>query len=114
MTNERLETIREKIKEQFRDKIFDQIGMQVGDQSLTVREVILATLIPFVEAQLKEVGEEAFDTSKVTRVEVIDHLGRSYGNWDDNNKVELRFQDNNRTLKVFISRLNQSNESDKA
>ncbi len=40
---------------------------------------------------------------KVTRVEVIDQDGRSYVNWDDNNKVELSFQDDGRTLKVFIS-----------
>jgi hypothetical protein len=42
-------------------------------------------------------------TDKVTRVEVIDQDGRSYVNWDDNNKVELSFQDDGRTLKVFIS-----------
>ena len=43
-------------------------------------------------------------TDKVTRVEVITHNeGRSYVNWDDNNKVELSFQDDGRTLKVFIS-----------
>ena len=42
-------------------------------------------------------------TDKVTRVEVIDQEGRSYVNWDDNNKVELSFQDDGRTLKVFIS-----------
>lgn len=42
-------------------------------------------------------------TEKVIRVEVIDNEGRSYVNWDDKNKVELSFQDNRRTLKVFIS-----------
>ena len=47
-----------------------------------------------------------YPTDKVTRVEVIDENGRSYVNWDDNNKVELSFQDNERTLKVFISRVN--------
>jgi hypothetical protein len=41
---------------------------------------------------------------KVTRVEVIDENGRSYLNWNDNNKVELSFQDEDRTLKVFISK----------
>jgi hypothetical protein len=40
---------------------------------------------------------------KVTRVEVIDQDGRSYVNWDESNKVELSFQDDGRTLKVFIS-----------
>lgn len=52
------------------------------------------------------------DTSKVTRVEVIDHTkvgvfgdkvrGRVYVKWDDNVKIELAMQDDDRTLKVFI------------
>ena len=42
-------------------------------------------------------------TDKVTRVEVIDEDGRSYTNFDPNNKVELSFQDDGKTLKVFIS-----------
>jgi hypothetical protein len=44
-----------------------------------------------------------YTTDKVTRVEVIDEEGRSYVNWDENNKVELSFQDDGKTLKVFIS-----------
>lgn len=44
-----------------------------------------------------------YSTDKLTRVEVIDQDGRSYVNWDDTNKVELSFQDDGRTLKVFIS-----------
>ena len=44
-----------------------------------------------------------YSTDKLTRVEVIDQDGRSYVNWDENNKVELSFQDDGRTLKVFIS-----------
>jgi hypothetical protein len=52
-----------------------------------------------------------YPTDKVTRVEVITHNeGRSYVNWDDNNKVELSFQDNERTLKVFISNREKSLE----
>lgn len=54
------------------------------------------------------------DTSKVTRIEVIDHTkgyygGRVYTFWNEydvedieNPKVELSLQDNDRTLKVFI------------
>ena len=44
-----------------------------------------------------------YPTDKVTRVEVIDGQGRTYVNWDDNIKVQLSFQDDGRTLKVFIS-----------
>ncbi len=47
-----------------------------------------------------------YSTDKVTRVEIIDENGRSYTNFDPNNKVELSFQDNERTIKVFISRVN--------
>ena len=43
-------------------------------------------------------------SSKVTRVEVIDQDGRSYTNWNIHNKVEVSLQDDNKTLKVFISR----------
>lgn len=39
----------------------------------------------------------------VNRVEVIDGNGRSYVNKYPNNKVELSFQDDNRTLKIFIT-----------
>lgn len=39
---------------------------------------------------------------KVTRVEVIDEKGRTYVNWNSNNKIKLLLQDNDRTLKVFI------------
>ena len=41
---------------------------------------------------------------KVNRVEVIDQNGRSYTNWKPSNKVEISLQDDNKTLKVFISK----------
>ena len=50
------------------------------------------------------------DTTKVTRVEVIDHTkpveeggGRAYTFWKNNVTVETHLQDDGRTLKVFIS-----------
>jgi hypothetical protein len=42
--------------------------------------------------------------SRVTRVEVIDELGRSYVNWDSKNKTDIQFQDDWKTLKIFISK----------
>lgn len=36
------------------------------------------------------------------RVEVIDQKGRSYVNWQPNNKVRLSMQDDGRTAKIFI------------
>ena len=46
------------------------------------------------------------DTQKVTRFEVIDKNGRAYTQRDC--KVELSYQDDDRTLKVFI----KSNKQD--
>ena len=42
--------------------------------------------------------------SKVTRVEVIDQNGRSYVNWSDKNIIQIDFQDDGKTMKVFIGR----------
>lgn len=48
-------------------------------------------------------------TNKVTRIEVIDHTlpapegGRCYVKWDENIKVEVMLQDDDRTMKVFIT-----------
>ena len=41
--------------------------------------------------------------NRLTRVEVIDKEGRSYVNWNKNNKIELSYQDDDRTLKIFIN-----------
>ena len=38
-----------------------------------------------------------------TRVEVIDQSGRAYVNWKSTNKVQTQMQDDNKTLKVFIT-----------
>lgn len=38
----------------------------------------------------------------VTRLEVIDETGRVYSQWDC--RVELSYQDNGRTLKVFVTK----------
>ena len=40
----------------------------------------------------------------VTRVEIIDEKGRSYVNWDKNNKVQILIQDQGKTMKVVISK----------
>ena len=40
--------------------------------------------------------------NQLNRVEIIDKKGRSYVNWNKNNKIELSYQDSGRTLKIFI------------
>lgn len=49
--------------------------------------------------------QEDNNPSKVTRVEVVDETGRVYSQW--NCSVELSYQDDNRTLKVFVKPLNK-------
>jgi hypothetical protein len=49
--------------------------------------------------------EDMADISKVTRFEVIDEHGRAYTY--PYCKVELSYQDDGRTLKVFIKQLKQ-------
>ncbi len=46
------------------------------------------------------------DLKKVTRVEVIDENGRAYTNWNVK-EVIASLQDNERTLKLFISEKNR-------
>lgn len=53
------------------------------------------------------------DTSKISRIEVINHAvppeseeyGRAYVYWPENKKITVRcmLQDDDRTLKIFIS-----------
>lgn len=52
--------------------------------------------------------EEVFailPTYTINRVEVIDEKGRSYVNWEENNKTEIQVQDSGRTLKVFVKQV---------
>lgn len=42
------------------------------------------------------------NTSEITRFEVIDENGRSYSKW--NCEIELSYQDEGKTLKVFIKK----------
>lgn len=46
----------------------------------------------------------------ITRVEIIDEKGRSYLNWNKDNIVKLELQDNDRTLKIFISKKRNETE----
>lgn len=50
---------------------------------------------------LPDEGEKN-SVEKVTRVEVIDHKGRSYTNMNVKNVI-LSFQDDSRTLKIFCN-----------
>jgi hypothetical protein len=57
---------------------------------------------------IKGYKEDMADILKVTRVEVIDEYGRRYTK--HNCKVELSYQDDGRTLKVFVKPLNKQDK----
>lgn len=60
------------------------------------------------EIQRGEIRKEA---EKLNRVEVIDENGRSYVNWNKDNKVQVDFQDDNQTLKIFVRKINTDENS---
>ena len=39
----------------------------------------------------------------ITRVEIITDTGRDYVNWEEDNDITLSYQDDGRTLKVFVN-----------
>ena len=41
--------------------------------------------------------------AQITRIEVIDENGRSYVNWENDNDITTSYQDDGRTLKVFVN-----------
>ena len=52
--------------------------------------------------------------NRITRVEVIDENGRSYVNWEDDNNVSWQFQDDGRTLKVFVNKVKSKSPVEEA
>ena len=75
--------------------------------NMTTKEIEIATTTYTVAYKkgYTQCQEDMADTSKVTRFEVIDENGRVYQKWNCN--VELSYQDDGRTLKVFIKPLNK-------
>ena len=41
--------------------------------------------------------------TRITRVEIITDTGRNYVNWEDDNDITVSYQDDGRTLKVFVN-----------
>ena len=57
---------------------------------------------PWDESMLESTGDSIRNYSKVTRVEVITSNGREFVQYDCSN-VQVSIQDDERTLKVFLS-----------
>lgn len=60
-------------------------------------------MLAYIESIIAEKVREALNTSKVSRVEVIDKKGRTYVNYCSDSNVKLSLQDDDRTLKIFIT-----------
>ena len=41
--------------------------------------------------------------TRITRVEIITDTGREYVSWEEDNDITLSYQDDGRTLKVFVN-----------
>jgi hypothetical protein len=52
--------------------------------------------------------------TRITRVEVIDENGRSYVNWKEDNDITLSYQDDGRTLKVFVNTMKPKTGEERA
>ena len=52
--------------------------------------------------------------TRITRVEVIDENGRSYVNWEEDNDITLSYQDDGRTLKVFVNKVKPKSPAEEA
>jgi hypothetical protein len=52
--------------------------------------------------------------TRITRLEVIDENGRSYVSWKDDNDVSWQFQDDGRTLKVFVNKVEPKSPAEEA
>lgn len=56
--------------------------------------------------QVRDIGAKMKPSKKVeevNRVEVIDDSGRAYVKWEDWLNVDLSYQDNGKTLKIFVT-----------
>jgi hypothetical protein len=79
---------------------YSNIGKEAG---LTHKEYTLENL-GFIKGYT-QCQEDMLHDQKLTRFEVIDENGRAYTEYSC--KVELSYQDDGRTLKVFIKQLNK-------
>jgi hypothetical protein len=67
-------------------------GCDIDDYFMDVSEAIKAC-------------KEALNTKQPTRLEIIDAAGRTYTNWKVK-EMEFSYQDDGRTLKIFIKEKN--------
>lgn len=87
---------------EYKGKLYGKIGNKYFDTGRTSDE------FDYYEAKQNAItcnlqNINASFLPKCTRVEVIDQSGRAYVNWRPTNKVQIQMQDDDKTLKIFIT-----------
>jgi len=86
----------------------EKIYLQIGDDTEEIDTFNELDGITWCSERINENDIEyqknLYDLNKCTRVEVIDENGRSYVSWNKKNIIEISMQDDNRTLKIFITK----------
>jgi len=93
----------------FKAELVKELGLGVIAEATMLEDYVKACeaiAVKYHESEVKKIHIQNVNTSflpKCTRVEVIDKSGRTYVNWKPTNKVQTQMQDDNKTLKVFIT-----------
>ena len=89
--------------------VFDEEEGWIDDVPAMTKETFVKLVKEYHESKISNLyNSKIFPLEKVTRLEVIDENGRSYVNWNKRNIIALSFQDEERTLKIFISKENDN------
>jgi len=96
-TNKPMETKKQTAVELFIEQL-EQKSFQETEGINQIHITIDANEYLTLKDQAKEMHKKEQDN--ITRLEVIDNQGRQYVQW--NCKIELSYQDNGKTLKVFV------------
>lgn len=120
LLKERGEAVTPKVSEdhtprnEWEEDFAEKFGYELGGDAYFVAPEVEKAVIAFIRSLLSKERTRVVEdlTNKLNRVEVIDHTksfeeggGRRFVYWDTKNetKVELSFQDEGRTLKIFLT-----------
>lgn len=111
MTDQLKQKARKEIYEVLNDVYYQ--GAEAGEEAGEVwtADEDIERVMETIDSLIDEAREKGPELSRVTRLEVIDYTrdieevgALAYGKWDSEIKVEQELQDDNRTLKIFISK----------
>lgn len=104
MTNTEYQNELERILRKYRDECFS-IRDELYQNHVDVSAKLLPGMNTKAKASITALNARRADISKVDRLEVVDDTGRAYVKgsiYETGVKVELDYQDDGRTLKVFV------------